>query len=252
MTQSVNHKSMSEIDSELTDSAIFRLFFWSLSNLASLLLFSACFKNPPLLFLPSSFPVCFPKSSSFLFFLLLDLSNILPGFFSLLFVSLGLDHVFSLMANLYFNGLHSHRQTTKRPASPVIPERHCTRISRSRFQTLSSPSSSSEDITSGMRKSHLIRKAQTNVSRTPLAQERSRGAHHTSLATDDWAGPRVCTLRFSASASRAPLMDKKPRESILHGTCVDLLHAAHPYRWKLSLVPCFFRSPNGCGLHVFS
>ena len=70
MTHNAIYKSVSEIDSGLTDSAFsFRLFFSSFSILSSLhrLLFSACFKT--LLFvLPSSFPVRFLKSSSFLFF----------------------------------------------------------------------------------------------------------------------------------------------------------------------------------------
>ena len=67
------HKSVSEINSGLTDSAfIFRFFFSYFSILASLLrlLFSACFKIL-LFFLPSSFSVCFLESSSFLLFFLL-------------------------------------------------------------------------------------------------------------------------------------------------------------------------------------
>ena len=77
MTQNAIHRSVSEIDSELTDSAFsFLLFCSSLSVLSSLLrlLFSACFKTL-LFFLPSSFSVCFLKSSSFLFFFFLTFST---------------------------------------------------------------------------------------------------------------------------------------------------------------------------------
>ena len=64
------HKSVSEIDAGLTASAFnFLLLFRSPSILSSLLrlLLSACF-TAFLFFLPSSFSVCFLKSSFFLFF----------------------------------------------------------------------------------------------------------------------------------------------------------------------------------------
>ena len=71
------------------------------------------------------------------------------------------------------------------------------------------PSSSSEENLSSMRSSHMVRDAPAKGQTSQNASDSGNTAakHHTSLTADEWVGPHICSVRFSASCQtsrRAP------------------------------------------------